>query len=387
MLTVQEAVKRYSKDPTKIQPLIPDFSHVRRNIVIGPPQYLTWDQVYIDDAQGNTARMVDATPGEKGGADAQHIADLEESFKEGWRQHEPLPAVQEHDLNLHKEGVFAPQKRYRLKYGFGRILALIGMGVKGWFFHVIKYEDGTDLTPDDWDGVTLSENEGLPKKLNKHANIIYVIKQQIARRTLDNTEEDIKARINQYLPNRKGQSKSKIAEAVMESSGTPQKYAFWTDTKIDLWVQNQLSIDIQKYVYGGKWDENREMWGYSSSIAGLPRTYGQAIRQYAQTGHKSYVILHFGNPSAKVPMMSKRLNGVQSYTSLCQEYAEVYGKHVEVLKIMGAMPQVHGVDKWDRLVELEIPKFKPMNKALSYVDDDVSPAIAYKIDEKLGIAA
>ena len=123
MLTVQEAVKRYSKDPTKIQPLIPDFSHVRRNIVIGPPQYLTWDQVYIDDAQGNTARMVDATPGEKGGADAQHIADLEESFKEGWRQHEPLPAVQEHDLNLHKEGVFAPQKRYRLKYGFGRILA------------------------------------------------------------------------------------------------------------------------------------------------------------------------------------------------------------------------------------------------------------------------
>ena len=173
----------------------------------------------------------------------------------------------------------------------------------------------------------------------------------------------------------------------MESSGTPQKYAFWTDTKIDLWVQNQLSKDIQKYVYGGKWDENREMWGYSSSIAGLPRTYGQAIRQYAQTGHKSYVILHFGNPSAKVPMMSKRLNGVQSYTTLCQEYAEVYGKHVDVLKIMGAMPQVHGVDKWDRLVELEIPKFKPMNKALSYVDDDVSPAIAYKIDEKLDIEA
>ena len=86
-------------------------------------------------------------------------------------------------------------------------------------------------------------------------------------------------------------------------------------------------------------------------------------------------------------MMSKRLNGGQSYTTLCQEYAEVYGKHVEVLKIMGAMPQVHGVDKWDRLVELEIPKFKTMNKALSYVEDDVSPAIAYKIDEKLDIAA
>ena len=74
------------------------------------------------------------------------------------------------------------------------------------------------------------------------------------------------------------------------------------------------------------------MWGYSSSINGLSRTYGQAIRKYAQTGFKSYVILHFGNPSARVPMISKRLNGVEEYCTLRSEYAEVYGNYYGVTK-------------------------------------------------------
>jgi hypothetical protein len=84
-------------------------------------------------------------------------------------------------------------------------------------------------------------------------------------------------------------------------------------------------------------------------------------------------------------MMAKRLNGIEEYCTLRQEYAKVYGKHVEVLKVMGAQPQVTDVDKWNQLVELKIPKFKPLNKSLSYVDDDISPILVNKIDEKLGL--
>ena len=92
-------------------------------------------------------------------------------------------------------------------------------------------------------------------------------------------------------------------------------------------------------------------------------------------------------------MISKRLNGVEEYCTLRSEYAEVYGKNVEVLKVMGAMPQINmdsdgnKVDKWDRLVELKIPKFKRLDKSLSYEDTNVSPIIVNKIDETLGIAA
>ena len=393
MLTVKKAWD--TLDAKDVHPQTPDYSHINLDIIVEDTIKRKFDQIYVDDAQGNTARMVDGTD-QKAGVDNQHILDLTESFSQGVILTEPLPALQ-----LPQNSTTNLNHRYRLKYGFGRSLTIKGMGVDGWFFHVIKYKKGSpsylkygsDLTDDDWDGVTLSENEYLPKSYNKHANIIFVIKQQIARKSLPNTEEAIKARINKYLPNRKGQSKSTIAQQVMESSGTPFKYAFWNDTKIDLWVENHLDSDIPKYVSGGKWDEKREMWGYSSSINGLSRTYGQAIRKYAQTGFKSYVILHFGNPSARVPMISKRLNGVEEYCTLRSEYAEVYGKNVEVLKVMGAMPQINmdsdgnKVDKWDRLVELKIPKFKPLNKSLSYKDTNVSPIIVNKIDETLGIAA
>ncbi len=386
MITVKEAWA--TLDTKDVHPQIPNYSKINPDIIIDPAKKIKFENIFIDDAQGNIARQVDGITSEKGGADAQHISDLEQSFKQGVVLTEPLPAVQiPSGSNAHLN------YKYNLKYGFGRTLALKGMGVDGWFVHTIRYREGSpsykkygsDLTLDDWDGVTLDENELLPKKPNKHANIIFVIKQQIARKTLPNTEEDIKARIDKYLPNRKGDSKSKIAQQVMADEGTPFKYAFWGDIKIDLWTDNHLSTDISKYVSKGKWDEKREMWGYSSTIKGLSRTYGQAIRKYAQTGHKSYVVLHFGNPSAKVPMMAKRLNGIEEYCTLRQEYAKVYGKHVEVLKIMGAMPQVNGIDKWDQLVELKIPKFKPLNNSLSYVDDDISPILVNKIDEKLGL--
>lgn len=392
MLTVKEAWA--TLDAKDVHPQTPDYSHINPDIIVEDTIKLRFDQIYIDDAQGNTARMVDGTD-QKAGVDNQHILDLTESFSSGVILTEPLPALQipKKPENCHLHFT------HNLKYGFGRSLTIKGMGADGWFFHVIKYRKGSpsylkygsDLTQDDWDGVTLSENEYLPKSYNKHGNIIHVIKQQIARKSIPNTEEAIKARIDKYLPNRKGQSKSKIAQQVMESSDTPFKYAFWNDTKIDLWVDNHLDSDIPKYVSGGKWDEKREMWGYSSSINGLSRTYGQAIRKYAQTGFKSYVILHFGNPSARVPMISKRLNGIEEYCTLRSEYAEVYGKNVEVLKVMGAMPQVNmdsdgnKVDKWDCLVELKIPKFKRLDKSLSYEDTPVSPAVKYKIDEKLGL--
>jgi len=392
MLTVKEAWA--TLDAKDVHPQTPDYSHINPDIIVEATVKLKFDDIFIDDAQGNTARMVDGTD-QKAGADNQHILDLTESFSQGVILTEPLPALQ-HPQNSGNDHL---NYRYRLRYGFGRSLTIKGMGADGWFFHVIQYrkgspsylKHGSDLTQDDWDGVTLSENEYLPKMYNKHANIIHVIKQQIARKSIPNTEEAIKARIDKYLPHRKGQSKSKIAEQVMADKGTPFKYAFWNDTKIDLWVDNTLDSNIPKYVSKGKWDEKREMWGYTSSINGLSRTYGQAIRKYAQTGHKSYVILHFGNPSAKVPMMAKRLNGIEEYCTLRSEYAEVYGKNVEVLKVMGAMPQINmdsdgnKVDKWDRLVELKIPKFKPLNKSLSYKDTNVSPLVVNKIDEKLGL--
>ena len=169
MITVKEAWA--TLDAKDVHPQTPDYSHINPDIIVEATVKVKFDDIFIDDAQGNTARMVDGT-NQKAGADNQHILDLTESFSQGVILTEPLPALQ-HPQNSGSDHL---NYRYRLRYGFGRSLTIKGMGADGWFFHVIQYrkgspsylKHGSDLTQDDWDGVTLSENEYLPKMYNKH---------------------------------------------------------------------------------------------------------------------------------------------------------------------------------------------------------------------------
>ena len=72
MLTVKEAWDKL--DEKDVQPQIPDYSHINPDIIVEDAIKVNFDDIFIDDAQGNTARMVDGTD-QKAGADNQHILD------------------------------------------------------------------------------------------------------------------------------------------------------------------------------------------------------------------------------------------------------------------------------------------------------------------------
>ena len=162
----------------------PDYSHINPLIVIEDPIRLNWSEIDIDDVNGNVAKY------EKG-IDPAHVDDLKNSFAQGLKITEDLPAVQLRDSKK-----ISP-KPYVLRYGFGRSHALMALGTAGWFVNPImkrKSEDSDELislTEQEWEKVCLYENEPLPKTLNSEQNIIDVFIKQIKRGEIKNTEQHI----------------------------------------------------------------------------------------------------------------------------------------------------------------------------------------------------
>jgi len=98
--------------------------------------------------------------------------------------------------------------------------------------------------------------------------------------------------------------------------------------------------------------------------------------------------MHVGEVTKDAPLSKKRKNIVKEYSTIRTAHAQVYGKDVEVLTVLGALPQQWEIENWKVLVDLKIPttgydsKFKP-----PYNNTPISLAVKHKIDKKLGITA
>ena len=356
----------------------PDYSHINPLIVVLDPIRLDWSKIDIDDIIGNVAKY-------DKGIDPAHVEDLKNSFAQGLKIQEDLPAIMIRDPKK------TSPKPYVLRYGFGRSHALMALGTDGWFFNPIakrKREDSDELIPlteQEWEKVCLYENEPLPKTLNTEQNIIDVFIKQIKRGEIPNTELCIFNEIQSTLPHRKKGSLNRIVQAVYKGAGTKIKYEYYTDAKIGQWVKNHSKVN---YVFGGKFDEERHMFGFCAKAGSLIRTYEQAIKLKASTGFSSYVVMHVGEVSKDSPLSKKRKNIVKEYTTIRKAHAEVYGKDVEVLTVLGALPQQWDLENWKVLVNLKIPTTGYDSKPKPTINvTPVSKRITAQINQELGIAA
>ena len=147
------------------------------------------DSIYIDDEIGNIARS--------DGQDPSHIEDLKSSFSAGVIVNEELGAV--------KRQPEGSPKPWVLKYGFGRTLSQIELGVNGWAFNPI---DGTDTEIED---VQSYENEPkAPKNNNKEPDIIRIKSIQVKEGRLSNNEDDIYACLLYTSPSPRDRQKSRM---------------------------------------------------------------------------------------------------------------------------------------------------------------------------------
>jgi len=326
MLSLKEA---YMEDAIlKLFPK-PDYSHISPNIKVSDAIWIDFDDIYIDDEIGNIARS--------DGQDPSHIEDLKSSFSAGVIVNEELGAV--------KRQPEGSPKPWVLKYGFGRTLSQIELGVKGWAFNPI---DGTDTEIED---VQSYENEPkAPKNNNKEPDIIRIKSLQVKEGRLSNNEDDIYANLKKTYPRRKKESIARIASGVMEENNTPVKYAYYTDAKIKLWRKNHYS---GYFAIGGDWDMDEQAHGFTSKIGGLYRTFHRARSNYSQTGFVSYVNTFAGQVVKGSTLEQQRESIIKEYIGLRVIDAMTYGVDVKFLTLNGFFPQSYGIDKWSEFIELD----------------------------------
>ena len=359
MLSLKEA---YENDAVlKLFPK-PDYSHISENIKVNDAIWIDFKNIYIDDEEGNLARS--------DGQDPSHIEDLKMSFGAGVILNEEIGAVK-------FRGNEYPQP-WVLKYGYGRTLAQIELGIKGWAFNPIE---GTDTEIED---VQSFENEPkAPKSTNQERDIIRIKSRQVKQGTLSNKEDFIYANLKKTYPRRKKESLDRIAAGIFEDNNTPVKYAYYTDSKINLWRDNHCA---DWFAIGGNWDRNRQMFGYTSKIGGLYRTFHRARVKYAEGEFISYVHAFTGQVSKGSTLEQQRESITKEYISLRVTDALTYGVNVKFVSLVGFFPQAYGVDKWSEFVEVDQDRIeREVLKAIKGAKE-VKTAIELSNEEATSIA-
>tara|TARA_B100000780_G_C21045621_1_gene419742 strand:+ start:155 stop:1117 length:963 start_codon:yes stop_codon:yes gene_type:complete len=284
---------------------------------------LKFDDIFIEDDYNNTIKI--------NGQDMSHVEDLRLSFSEGVDLNQEPPCVIKRKTE---------NSSYELVYGFGRSLALLELGVKEWYFTEIEADE------DSIDDVRAIENEPLPKLNNSEQQLKRFLAKKVEKKLLKNTEDALRKKLNEVAPHRKKQSKDRIISFAMEDIGTPQKYAFYNQSKFNLWLKNNCSNTYST----GKLDEDRDMYGYLVKAGYQYRFVMNAIKHFAKTGKHSYCIAHVGAPSENNSIPQQRAKFRKELGSLL-ENLKTCGMKSDFIHIEGALPQEHGIDNWKQLVQ------------------------------------
>jgi hypothetical protein len=307
----------------------PNYSHISTNIKVGDAIWIPFDDIYIDDDEGNIARS--------DGQDPSHLEDLKFSFSNGILVNEELGAVVRQP-----EGSHTP---YKLLYGYGRTLSQDSLGAKGWAFNLI------DANQTEQEDIASFENEPkAPKLINKEQDIIRLKSKQVKEKRISNNEDDIYANLKKTYPRRKKPSLDRIAAGIFEENDTPVKFAYYTDAKIKQWRKNHCA---EWFEIGGKWDQTLQSYGYTTIIGGLYRTFHRARQNYHEGKFVSYVNAFTGQVSKGSTLEQQRTSIINEYIKLRVIDALVYDSDVKFLSLNGFFPQAYGKDHWSSFKEID----------------------------------
>ena len=328
MIKLKEA---YGNDAILKQFPKPNYSHISTDIEISNAKWILFKDIFIDDDNGNPARLHGQDPG--------HIEELKYSFASGVNTALPIGAVKERSLS--PDGTSYP-KPYELVYAFGRTLAQIESGVEGWAFNIIS-ADQTVM-----EDIQSFENEDtFPKSKNKEEDITQIKVKQIQDGRLSKKEDVILANLKKTYPGRKKASIDSIAAKIFKSIGVVAKYAYYQEAKINLWRENHASTWFE---VAGKLDKNEKMHGFTSKIGGLYRTWHRAATIKAETGKNSYVNCFTDTVTKGSDLHQQREHIKQEYINLRVNHAVLYGKDLNFLRLNGLFPQEQKVDDWKNFI-------------------------------------
>lgn len=304
---------------------IPDWTHA--NVISKDTIILNFDDIYIDDIDGNTTKVESHT--------AEEIETLKNSFAEGVDLKEFPPAVRYR----------GPQydKTYELIYGYGRGEALLLNKQKSWFFTLL--EGDADAIED----VQAMENEQLPKRINKEVDMRKFLAAKVQQRKIANNEKAIREKFKKIYSNRDKAVMNRVVQQVMEASNTPQPYILYTSTpRIKQWLDNHCS---ESYSIEGEYDDERKMVGVHIKEGYQYRVVIAAIERYYKTGERTYVIGHVDAPTKKATLNSKRKQFIEHFNNI-RKALESCGLNIWPIEIMGFFPQDKENENVKKLVKV-----------------------------------
>tara|TARA_S200000501_G_C20774010_1_gene721842 strand:+ start:191 stop:1246 length:1056 start_codon:yes stop_codon:yes gene_type:complete len=294
---------------------VPDWSHLDvTSPSLNPTIKLTWDQVYIDEIDGNETKENPHTP--------EEIEALRLSFAAKVDEKEFPPGVE------YRGKEYA--KPWKLVYGYGRSDALRLLNTKGWFFTNLE---GTEDALED---VQAQENERLPKRINEEVDMRKFLIQKVTDGKIQKTEAAIRAKFKKVYPYRRKETMNRVVPQVLKELGVKLPYILYTSkSKVQDWIENHSKID---YVIGEKFDYIRDMYGVQMKEGYDWRVVMNAMQTYAETGKKTYVICHCGAPTKAANFSDKRKKIVSRFNHWETIYTKM-GITTWPIVLMGALPQ------------------------------------------------
>jgi hypothetical protein len=312
ILPLSDAVDHVRNNPKSIP--VPDWLHL--NVISDVAQIIPFDKIYIDDLTGNKGKVEGDTHS------SEEIEILRMSFANGVDTKEFPPAVSYRGEHY--------DKPYALQYGFGRCEALQELNLKEWFFTVLQGDD------DALEDVQASENEDLPKRLNREIDMKQFLTRKVVEGNIPNTEASIRDKFRKVYPNRSKSVMDRVVQMVMNDTNTPQPYIIYTSTpRIRQWLDNHSK---ETYFIEGEYDAKRDMYGVHIKEGYQYRTVLQAIKRYKETGKKTYVIGHFGSPTKKATLKAKREQFVREF-EVIRQALEFIGANFWPIVVLGFLPQ------------------------------------------------
>lgn len=225
--------------------------------------------------------------------------------------------------------------KYKLVAGFGTLNGLGENGVSEYWFYEVE-----NATPSQLDEIATYENTchlNDTKYNTGELGIIYHIKKEIAKKhkELINTEDSIIKYLDRVWPGLPDEVKGRIVSKAKNAQTKVRSFNTYNVTSVRTWL-NETADKSGHFMFGGKFDKERDMYGYLGANVQDPIL--RAAAKYIETGKKSYVVLHVKDPGTKT-VKQLREHKIKELNDMLDMFKSLGVKNLNFIKILGFLPQ------------------------------------------------
>ena len=235
---------------------------------------------------------------------------------------------------------------YKLVAGYGSLNALKTNGItKYWFYEV------TEATPTQLAEIAAFENtsETVTTAYKTGVDgIVYHLKNMIAKNHKDliNTEDSISKYLDKKWPGLIPEIKGTIISKAKNAQTKSRRIKTYNIAEVDNWLDD-VADQTAKFVHGGKFDDKRNMFGFVGINVYDP--FLAAAKKFAETGRKSYVVLHCKSPGKTQTIQDMRKTQLKKLAEFKTMLSRL-GMKTNFLTVLGFLPQDTETEKMNLLV-------------------------------------